>query len=111
MIIDFKTRKLMKVFNNEALLVRDYGRPLARKIIMRMVVLSAAPSLKQVPIYKPERCHALKGKRKGQFAVDLTGNCRLVFEPNHTQLPISENNELILNEITAIKILQVEDYH
>ena len=55
---------------------------------------------------RPPRCHQLKGKRKGQFAVVLTGNWRLVFEP---EPPIE--GHVNLAEVKKIRLLEVVDYH
>lgn len=111
MDIDFRKRKLEKLFNAEAELIRQYGEKTAEKIMSRMAVLHHAPSLGDVPIKKPERCHPLKGKRKGEYAVDLDHPRRLVFEPNVDPVPETENGEVDLKAITAITIISVEDYH
>jgi len=73
--------------------------------------LGAATCLAEVPAEKPDRRHELSHDRKGQFAVDITGNYRLVFEPNNNPIPLKKDGGLDLNRITKIKILEVEDYH
>ena len=45
------------------------------------------------------------------FALDISKNYRLVFEPNHKPLPKNKDGGLDLTRITSIKILRVEDYH
>ncbi len=77
----------------------------------RMAVLSAVSNLSEVPTNKPERCHPLKGKMRGQYAVDLKHPYRLVFFPDHNPLPETKEGQLDLSRITGIKILSVEDYH
>lgn len=111
MDVAYKTKKMRKIFNSERLLVREYGAERTRKIKMRQDFLRAAANLDQVPARPPTRRHELKGDRKGQFAVDLTNNYRLVFEPNHDPMPRREDGGLDLEGITAITILSVEDYH
>jgi len=111
MDIAYKTAKMSKVFNSEGKLVKEYGSDRARRIRMRQDFLRAAANLAQVPVSPPTRRHQLKGDRKGQFAVDLTGNYRLVFEPNHDPVPRREDGGIDLQAITAITILSVEDYH
>jgi proteic killer suppression protein len=76
-----------------------------------MSVLRAAACLEEVPVGKPDRRHALSLNRKGQFAVDITENYRLIFEPNNNPLPLQKDGGLDLKRITDIKILEVEDYH
>ena len=55
--------------------------------------------------------HQLKGNRDEQFAVDLVHPYRLVFEPNHDPLPRKEDGGINLEQVTAIKIMEVVDYH
>lgn len=111
MDITFKTAKLEKTFNSEKMLIREYGAENARYIMRRMSVLRAAPVLAEVPNRNPERCHELKGNRKGQFAVDIKDPFRIVFIPNHDSLPLRDDGGIDLARVTAITILDVEDYH
>ncbi len=111
MDITFKTSKLRKTFNSEKELKKVYGNENSKKIKNRMAVLSAAINLSEVPGDKPERCHALKGDRLGQFALDLKHPKRMVFCPDYETLPKTEEGQLDLTQVTCIKILSVEDYH
>ena len=52
-----------------------------------------------------------RGKAIMQFALDISKNYRLIFEPNHKPLLKKKDGGLDLTRITSIKILQVEDYH
>ena len=45
MEINFKTVKLAKVFNQEKMVMREYGEENGRIIMRRMQVLQAAPNL------------------------------------------------------------------
>lgn len=111
MDINFRKHKLERVFNAERELVKVYGQKQARLLIRRLAVLAAAPTLADVPTTKPERCHALKGNRHGQFAVDLEHPFRLVFTPNHDPLPLKDDGGVNLSRITQITIEAIEDYH
>ena len=111
MIITFKSKKVKRIFDSRRDVLRVYGEVRGKKIINRMAVLRAATCLKEVPIEKPDRRHELSHNRKGQFAVNITGNYRLVFEPNNNRLPLRKDGGLDLWKITEIKILEVEDYH
>jgi proteic killer suppression protein len=110
MNIAFKTKKLGKTLSKEAAIKAAYGK-LARRIMRRMAVLAAAQSLADVSHLPPERCHELKGDRKGTFAVDLDGNNRLVFEPDHDPVPVADGGGIDLQQVTAVKILGMKDYH
>lgn len=59
----------------------------------------------------PGRCHELTGDRKGELAVDLRGPYRLVFEPADNPPPVKEDGGLDWRRVTAVRILEVEDYH
>jgi proteic killer suppression protein len=102
---------MAKIFNSFDRLAKRYGPQRAKKITMRQDFLRAAANLAQVPANPPTRRHELKGDRKGQFAVDLTENYRLVFEPNHDPVPRKGDGGIDLTQITAIMIILVEDYH
>ncbi|MCX7044216.1 MAG: hypothetical protein NTX50_01850 [Candidatus Sumerlaeota bacterium] len=59
----------------------------------------------------PGRLHALVADRKGQWALDLEHPMRLILEPLGDPLPISEDGWLDLEKVTAVKLIEVEDYH
>jgi len=109
--IAFRNKILKKAFNSQKELKKQFGSEKARLIMRRMAVLRASPVLAEVPHKKPERRHELSGKRSGQFAVDLKHPFRLIFKPDHEPLPRKDDGGLDLTQITAIKILGVEDYH
>lgn len=111
MEVVFRTRKLQKASNSEELLKREYGAENGRLIMRRLLVLQSANSLGDVPRDKPDRCHALDGERRGQFAVDVKHPFRIVFEPANNPLPLRDNGELDLARVTSICILSIEDYH
>ena len=111
MDITFKNEKLARIFNSEKNLVREYGSENTKLIKRRMDFLKAAPCLDEVPYRPPERRHELTENRKGQFSVDLKHPYRLIFEPNHSTLPRKTDGGLDLRRITAITIIEVEDYH
>jgi toxin HigB-1 len=111
MDITFSNEKLAKIFNSEKSLVREYGPENAKKIKRRMAVLRAAYCLEEVPVLPPERRHELSGNRKEQFAVDLKHPRRLIFVPNYNPLPRKADGGLDLKKISAITIINVEDYH
>lgn len=111
MNIVFETWKIEKIFNSERELYRTYGKEIGRVIMRRMAFLHATECLAQVPAIKPTRRHQLSGARAGQFAVDLKQPYRLVFVPNHDPVPQKEDGGIDLTQVTAIRILTVEDYH
>ena len=111
MDIGFRTRKLERTFNTVAALRKTYGAQMAKVIMMRMAVLKTARNLALVPSTRPERRHQLSGAREGQFAVDLVHPHRLVFEPSHQPPPCKDEGGIDTQQVTAITILDVIDYH
>lgn len=79
--------------------------------MIRMAVLRAARSLALVPPTPPDRRHQLSGNRDRQFAVDLIQPRRLVFEASQEPVPRKEDGGIDTEQVTAIRILDVVDYH
>jgi len=67
--------------------------------------------LYDISLIPQANCHSLKGNLKGCFAVDISANYRILFEPNHYPLPTNVEGRLDLTLVTDIEILSVEDYH
>lgn len=111
MDITFRTRKLEKTFNSVGELQKAYGARMAKVIMTRVAVLKAARTLDMVPTTPPDRRHQLQGDRDEQFAVDLVHPRRLVFEPNHDPLPRKDDGGIDVEQVTAITIIDVVDYH
>ncbi len=111
MDIHFKSKKLQRIFAREEELNKCFGKNRARSIMRGRYFLEAAVNLAQVTSMPPMRLHELKGKRKGQFAVDVGPNWRIIFEPVIRPAPTREDGGLDLRQITAIRILGVIDYH
>ncbi len=111
MDITFRIRKLEKLCSSERALVREFGEACARKIARRLVVLEAAECLAHVSHLPPERRHELSGNREGEFAVDAQHPFRLVFRPSHNPPPRKDDGGVDLERVTAIEILEIEDYH
>ena len=74
---------------------RLFGVPIGRKYIQRLAILRATDKFAQLYGHRALRLHPLKGNRKGQYAMTLTGNYRLIVEP------VEEG---------AVRIVDVEDY-
>lgn len=111
MMIAFQNKRLERLFNSETALQKKHGKRQARTIMMRLAVLKNARTLADVPTSRPERRHLLKGKRKMQYAVDLVHPFRLIFTPNHNPIPRLDDEGIDLERVTAIKIVEVIDYH
>jgi proteic killer suppression protein len=106
----YKNGKLAKVFNSESQLKQKYGDR-AKFLKRRLYEMSAAGSLEELRSLPQARCHELKENRKGTLAVDVGHPYRLVFEPANDPIPRKLDGGLDWTKVTAIRILEVEDYH
>lgn len=114
MDLRFDDKKLQKSLSDGAKLVATYGPMRAKKLRIRIAELRAAGSLKDFwpPKSPPSRCHELThGKRAGQLSVDLDHPYRLIFVPDHDPVPRLPDHGLDWGNVTAIKILGIEDTH
>ena len=109
--ISFASGRLERTCNAETNLVRVYGPRRARAIQARLLTLEGAATLSEVPITPPERRHQLTGDRDEQFAVDITRLYRLVFVPDHDPIPRRPDGGIDTDQVTAIVITGVIDYH
>lgn len=110
MKIGFNSKKLQKVLNSEREMVKAFGKMRAKKLQIRLKVLSSAHNLKEVPTVPPDRCHLLKGRLQGCYAVDLGHPFRLIFIPADP-VPYLPDNSIDLANVTSVIIMSVEDYH
>jgi proteic killer suppression protein len=83
---------------------REYGPNNAKKITQRYNELTNIENLGLMIKYKVGRCHSLTGNLKGKFALDIQHPLRMIIEP------ITSNYKELEN-IIAVKIVNLEDYH
>jgi len=110
MDLSFASPKLQRELSSESSLKRAYGDR-AKRLQLRLDLLKAASCLGDVPQDPPPRRHVLTGDWDGHFAVDITGNWRLVFRPNHSPVPRRPDGSVDLKLVTAITIVAIVDYH
>ena len=110
MDLSYKNKKLEKKLTDSIELIKSFGQ-LARKVNQRIKDLTDADNLAVMRLIPAARCHELSGARKGELAVDISGNYRLIFEPFHSPLPVKEDGGLNWDAVTKIQINEIEDYH
>lgn len=91
-------------------MAKSFGQ-LARKVNQRLKDLTDADTLAIMRAIPAARCHELTGDRKDELAVDVSGNYRMIFEPNHDPKPKKVDGGLNWEEVTKIQINEIEDYH
>ncbi len=108
MNINFLNSDLKKLCEDPKHASRKLGSASAKKLRTRLRILEVATKLGEIPVGRP---HPLKGKRTGQFAVDLAGGHRLVFEPFDDPVPLNEDGSVEWRELESIRIVFIGDYH
>lgn len=106
----FRSRKLEKTLSDQRATDRQFGQvgPVIRR---RLAILIAADCLADVPAVPPERRHQLANDRDEQFAIDLKHPHRLIFEVANDPIPRNEDGGIDLDNVTAITVVEIIDYH
>jgi proteic killer suppression protein len=106
----FETNKLKKQFKDASSIKQAFG-PIAKKIMVRLDDIKSSPTLATLRQLPAANCHKLTGKRSDQWAVDVSGNYRIIFELDHDPIPMQNDTEIDFNAVTRITIVEVIDYH
>ena len=110
MKISFKTQKLKKQLTKAKEMQKSYGI-MAKKINQRMKEIKASDNFEVLGTIPAAGCHELKGNKRGEYAVNISGNYRIIFVPDHDPVPFKDDRSINCKKITDIKILGIEDYH
>lgn len=110
MKIDYQKNKLKKQLSSASEIKKSFGVN-AKRVASRLDDIEASPNLSILIQIPAANCHQLSGNRTGQWAVDISGNYRLIFIIDHNPIPINMNNSIDTNQVTAIIILEIADYH
>ena len=78
MEVDTKNEKMRKLIKREALIAKEYGAQISGKIFSRIQDLIHAENLYVVSKIRSVGLHPLHGDRKGQWAIKLNGNRRMI---------------------------------
>lgn len=108
MDIEFSSPDLQKICEQQRLMTKKFGRDCSRKLKTRLADLCAADTVADLTAGRP---HVLKGDRAGQFALDLHGGIRLVFEPADSPTPTRADGSTAWELVTRVRILFIGDYH
>lgn len=111
MKIEYQHKKLWKTTADLRSISKNYGT-MAKKVIQRLKEMEASPTLEVLGKIPAARCHQLVGDLAGHLAVDVSGNHRIIFKPDHDPPPEKEDGGLDWSQVTAIIIVAIgEDYH
>ncbi len=106
MQVQYNDRKTQKQCTLLKQAQKDFSDIVARKLHRLINFIEIADSLSEVTAFTPYNFHALKGKRKGQYALDINGrkdSYRLIVCFDQS------DNEFIFSKPDSIKIIQIEE--
>jgi len=92
--VEFKNKKLEKCHKDSKEAIKKYGEQVGRKYIQRVDLISDADTSEDLVAMKSLRCHPLKGDRDGQWAMNLTGFDRLIFQYDDGVIKIATIEEV-----------------
>lgn len=110
MEITFESKELARRCSEQKRRVRAWGADGAKKVSLRLQQLQAAGTLADMRSL-PGRCHELQGDRAGHLSLDLHHPFRLVFRPTVEPFPLKEDGGLDWDEVDAITVVEIVDYH
>jgi proteic killer suppression protein len=92
--VTFRTRKVEKEYQEHARAVKAYGPEVARKYIQRINIIKQVLNIDELMVLPALGCHSLKGDRRGQYSIKLTGFYRLIFSLRGEALEIAHIEEV-----------------
>lgn len=95
MLVQFRNTKLQRAFEEDRYASRLFGPDVARRYIQRVKTLQAAETFLAFQQVRSFRTHPLSGSRKGEWAIDLTGQMRLIVVPSQ------DGRAVGIEEVTA----------
>lgn len=110
MKIEFSKNKLKKQLSNTTELKKAFGVN-AKRVRSRLDDIEASPNLAVLMQIPAANCHSLTGDRKGEWALDISGNYRIIFEITHDPVPITKDGSIDTLLVTDICIIEIVDYH
>jgi proteic killer suppression protein len=108
MVISFADEKLERICSVEREALRRLGKPGARQLRARLADMVSVARVTELVAGHP---HPLKGDREGEFSVNLDGGRRLTFRPSASPVPRLEGGAVNWQEVTAVEVVFIGDYH
>lgn len=110
MKIEYRNNKLKKQFSNASEIKKGFGVN-AKRVASRLDDIIASPNLAVLIQIGAANCHPLSGDRKGEWAIDISGNYRLIFEITNNPISKTEDGSINTLLVTDICIIEIVDYH
>lgn len=81
MEVQFKTNKLKRCYERDALAIRTYGSAIATQFRKVIAILYSTATFDHLKILHPRRFHPLEPRKSNLYSMDLTANYRLIIQP------------------------------
>ena len=108
MDILFLNTALEALCHDDRIQKKKLGAIGAKKLRSRLADLDAVTRVSELVAGRP---HPLTGDRRGEFALDLDGGRRLVFEPADSPPPTRNDDSIDWKRVTRVRITYIGDYH
>ncbi len=92
MEVTFRTKQLKLCYEQSAKAVQKWGPVVGRKYITRINELYAVKDFQDAYNIRSMRLHLLKGGRKGELSITLTGKWRLIVTKGATEEHVNVEN-------------------
>lgn len=110
MEISYKKKKLQKQLSDASEIKRHFGIN-AKRVAARIDDIVASPNLFVLMQIPAANCHSLSGNRKGEWALNISANHRIIFEPSDYPIPMTKDGSVDTKSVTKICFLEIADYH
>lgn len=110
MRIEYRKNKLKKQLSDASEIKKSFGVN-AKRVASRLDDIEASPNLAVLMQIPAANCHSLSGSRRGEWALDISANYRMIFEIANNPIPITEDGSINTYLVTDICIIEIVDYH
>ena len=94
MLVKFRTKALRNQYETSGKAIAAYGKAVGRKYIQRINIIKTTRNINELAGIRALRCHPLKGKRDGEWAIDLSDFYRLIFTVQGDKMEIIRIEEV-----------------
>ena len=81
----FRSRRLQRAYEKSAEAIQEWGPDVGRRYIARVNELLAVKNFQEARKIRSMRLHPLKGSKKGDWSIRLTGKWRLIVRDGDTE--------------------------
>jgi plasmid maintenance system killer protein len=110
MKVEYSSNKLKKQLGNASEIKKAFGVN-AKRVSARIDDIVASPNLAVLMQIPAANCHPLTGDQKGDWAVNISANHRLIFKIANDPVPKLDDGSIDTIKVTDIRIIKTTDYH